>query len=67
MFSLVRADAWSPSDLALQYAAKDALRLEARPGPTEMVRSPKPGAPGAPLQRGFCGPTTATAASQVRR
>ncbi len=37
MFSLARADAWSPGDLALQYAVKDALRLEARPGPTEMI------------------------------
>jgi DNA-3-methyladenine glycosylase II len=37
MFSLARADAWSPGDLALQHAVKDALRLEARPGPNEMV------------------------------
>jgi DNA-3-methyladenine glycosylase II len=39
MFSRARADAWSPGDLALQHAVKDALRLEARPGPgpTEMV------------------------------
>jgi len=37
MFSLARADAWSPGDLALQYAVRDALRLEARPGPTEMI------------------------------
>jgi DNA-3-methyladenine glycosylase II len=37
MFSLARADAWSPGNLAMQYAVKDALRLEARPGPTEMV------------------------------
>lgn len=33
MFSLARADAWSPGDLALQYAVKDALGLEARPDP----------------------------------
>jgi DNA-3-methyladenine glycosylase II len=37
MFSLGCADTWSPGDLALQYAVKDALGLEARPGPTEMV------------------------------
>jgi DNA-3-methyladenine glycosylase II len=32
MFSLARADAWSPGDLALQYAVKDTLDLEERPG-----------------------------------
>ena len=37
MFSLARADAWSPGDLALQHAVKDALGLEARPGPAEMA------------------------------
>ncbi len=37
MFSLGRADAWSPGDLALQLAVKDALRLDARPGPAAMV------------------------------
>jgi DNA-3-methyladenine glycosylase II len=37
MFSLARADAWSPGDLALQHAVKDALGLEARPGPGEMT------------------------------
>jgi len=37
MFSLGRADAWSPGDLALQLAVKDALALDARPGVTEMV------------------------------
>jgi DNA-3-methyladenine glycosylase II len=31
MFCLGRADAWSPSDLALQHAVKDALSLDARP------------------------------------
>jgi DNA-3-methyladenine glycosylase II len=31
MFSLARADAWSPGDLALQYAVKDALLLAERP------------------------------------
>ena len=30
MFSLARADAWSPGDLALQHAVKDALLLEER-------------------------------------
>jgi DNA-3-methyladenine glycosylase II len=37
MFSLARTDAWSPGELALQYAVKDALRLEVRPGPGEMI------------------------------
>ncbi|MGZ5917112.1 MAG: DNA-3-methyladenine glycosylase family protein [Methyloceanibacter sp.] len=37
MFCLGRADAWSPGDLALQLAVKDALRLDARPGPAKMV------------------------------
>jgi DNA-3-methyladenine glycosylase II len=36
MFSLARADAWSPGDLALQHAVKDALLLEERPSPVEM-------------------------------
>jgi len=31
LFCLARADAWSPGDLALQVAVKDALALEARP------------------------------------
>ena len=31
LFCLARADAWSPGDLALQVAVKDALELEARP------------------------------------
>ncbi|MGA8691683.1 MAG: DNA-3-methyladenine glycosylase 2 family protein [Methyloceanibacter sp.] len=31
MFSLARADAWSPGDLALQHAVKDALGLDERP------------------------------------
>jgi DNA-3-methyladenine glycosylase II len=37
LFCLARADAWSPGDLALQYAVKDALALSARPGLDEMV------------------------------
>lgn len=36
MFSLARADAWSPGDLALQHAVKDALLLAERPSPLEM-------------------------------
>ena len=32
LFCLARADAWSPGDLALQVAVKDALALEDRPG-----------------------------------
>lgn len=36
MFCLGRADAWSPGDLALQYAVMDALGLEKRPSPAEM-------------------------------
>jgi len=31
LFCLARADAWSPGDLALRVAVKDALALEARP------------------------------------
>ena len=37
MFCLGRADAWSPGDLALQLAVKDALQLDGRPRATEMV------------------------------
>ncbi len=37
LFCLARADAWSPGDLALQYAVKDALGLDARPGVAEMA------------------------------
>ncbi len=37
LFCLARADAWSPGDLALQYAVRDALELDARPGLDEMV------------------------------
>jgi DNA-3-methyladenine glycosylase II len=37
LFCLARADAWSPSDLALQYAVRDALSLDARPSLVEMV------------------------------
>src|SRR5262245_10332821 len=36
MFSLARADAWSPGDLALQHAVKDALLLQERPSLVEM-------------------------------
>lgn len=37
LFCLARADAWSPRDLALQYAVRDALELDARPSLAEMV------------------------------
>lgn len=37
MFSLARADAWSPGDLALQHAVKDALLLAERPSLAEMT------------------------------
>lgn len=37
MFCLGRADAWSPGDLALQSAVKDALALADRPTSREMV------------------------------
>jgi DNA-3-methyladenine glycosylase II len=37
LFCLARADAWSPGDLALQLAVKDALNLEARPNQTLMI------------------------------
>ena len=37
LFCLARTDAWAPGDLALQYAVRDALRLDARPSLDEMV------------------------------
>ena len=37
LFCLARADAWSPGDLALQVAVKDALALEARPDQALMI------------------------------
>lgn len=37
LFCLARADAWSPGDLALQHAVKDAFGLEARPSQDRMV------------------------------
>jgi DNA-3-methyladenine glycosylase II len=37
LFCLARADAWSPGDLALQHAVRDALALDARPTLDEMV------------------------------
>jgi DNA-3-methyladenine glycosylase II len=37
LFCLARADAWSPGDLALQVAVRDALELEARPDQTLMI------------------------------
>ena len=37
LFCLARADAWSPGDLALQVAVKDAFALEARPDQALMI------------------------------
>ena len=37
LFCLGRPDAWSPGDLALQHAVRDALDLDERPGPNSMV------------------------------
>ncbi|MGH6833095.1 MAG: DNA-3-methyladenine glycosylase family protein [Methyloceanibacter sp.] len=37
LFCLARADAWSPGDLALQVAVKDAFALEARPDQASMI------------------------------
>jgi DNA-3-methyladenine glycosylase II len=37
MFSLGRADAWSPGDLALQHAVRDAVGLAERPSLAEMT------------------------------
>ena len=37
LFCLARADAWSPGDLALQVAVKDALALKDRPGQPLMI------------------------------
>ncbi|MGH6833348.1 MAG: DNA-3-methyladenine glycosylase family protein [Methyloceanibacter sp.] len=37
LFCLARADAWSPGDLALQHAVRDALGLETRLKQTRMI------------------------------
>jgi len=37
LFCLARADAWSPGDLALRVAVKDAFALEARPDQALMI------------------------------
>lgn len=37
LFCLGRADAWSPGDLALQHAVRDALGLDDRPSPKSMI------------------------------
>ena len=37
MFCLGRADGWAPGDLALQIAAQQALGLDERPDPVEML------------------------------
>ncbi len=37
LFCLGRADAWSPGDLALQHAVRDALGLDDRPSSKSMV------------------------------
>jgi DNA-3-methyladenine glycosylase II len=37
LFCLARADAWSPGDLALQHAVRDAFNLEARPSQQQMT------------------------------
>jgi DNA-3-methyladenine glycosylase II len=37
LFCLARADAWSPGDLALQHAVKDAFGLHARPSQQRMI------------------------------
>jgi DNA-3-methyladenine glycosylase II len=37
LFCLARADAWSPGDLALKVAVKDALALETRPDQALMI------------------------------
>ncbi|MEG6507819.1 DNA-3-methyladenine glycosylase 2 family protein [Methyloligella sp. 2.7D] len=45
MFCLGWADAWSPGDLALQYAAMQALALPERPDPKQMVILAEPWRP----------------------
>ena len=45
MFSLARADAWSPGDLALQHAVKDALVLDQRPSLRGMKEIAEPWRP----------------------
>jgi DNA-3-methyladenine glycosylase II len=37
LFCLARADAWSPGDLALKVAVKDALALDTRPDQARMI------------------------------
>jgi DNA-3-methyladenine glycosylase II len=37
LFCLARADAWSPGDLALQHAVRDAFNLDARPNQQRMI------------------------------
>jgi DNA-3-methyladenine glycosylase II len=37
LFCLARADAWSPGDLALQHAVRDAFKLDARPNQQQMT------------------------------
>jgi DNA-3-methyladenine glycosylase II len=48
LFCLARADAWSPGDLALQYAVRDAPPLSSTPvrASRRWSRSPKPGGRG---------------------
>jgi DNA-3-methyladenine glycosylase II len=45
LFCLARADAWSPGDLALQLAVKDAFALAARPSEKTMVEIAEPWRP----------------------
>lgn len=45
MFCLGRADGWAPGDLALQIAVQDAIGLDVRPTPAEMVDHAEPWRP----------------------
>ena len=62
MFSLARADAWSPGDLALQHAVKDALLLAERPS---LVQMDEVGGSLAASPRACSGPITRSAAKFV--
>jgi DNA-3-methyladenine glycosylase II len=58
LMAMRRADIWPAGDLALAVAAKELLRLEIRPTPTNSKRSPRSGDRIAPSPRACCGNTT---------
>jgi DNA-3-methyladenine glycosylase II len=62
MFSLARADAWSPGDLALQHAVKDALLLAERPSLVQMNEVAEAWRPWRASPRACSGPIMRSAA-----